>query len=78
MEEVYRKMDVYKPTFYHRKKQFFGMGVPEICHIKQLEDEISKLKRLVAGLTLIRSMLQVVLKRKWWGTPLVMRSPAIC
>jgi len=30
-----------------------------------LEDENSKLKRLVADLTLDRSMLQDVLKRKW-------------
>ena len=47
------------------KKQFVGMGVPEIRRPKQLEDENSKLKRLVADLTLDRSMLQDVLKRKW-------------
>ncbi|AIQ89267.1 Transposase IS3/IS911 family [Methylobacterium oryzae CBMB20] len=41
------------------------MGVPEIRRLKQLEDENSKLKRLVADLTLDRSMLQDVLKRKW-------------
>ena len=44
---------------------FVGMGVPEIRRLKQLEDENSKLKRLVADLTLDRSMLQDVLKRKW-------------
>ena len=38
------------------KKQFVGMGVPEIRRLKQLEDENSKLKRLVADLTLDRSM----------------------
>lgn len=41
------------------------MGVPEIRRLKQLQDENSKLKRLVADLTLDRSMLQDVLKRKW-------------
>ena len=41
------------------------MGVPEIRRLKQLEDENSKLKRLVADLTLDRSMLQDLLKRKW-------------
>jgi putative transposase len=41
------------------------MGVPEIRRLKQLEDENGKLKRLVADLTLDRSMLQDVLKRKW-------------
>lgn len=36
--------------------QFVGMGVPEIRRLKQLKDENSKLKRLVADLTLDRSM----------------------
>ena len=58
-------MGVSKPTFYRWKKQFVGMGVPEIRRLKQLEDENGKLKRLVADLTLDRSMLQDVLKRKW-------------
>ena len=40
------------------------MGVSEIRRLKQLEDENSKLKRLVADLTLDRSMLQDVMKRK--------------
>jgi putative transposase len=39
--------------------------VPQIRRLKQLEEENSKLKRLVADLTLDRSMLQDVLKRKW-------------
>ena len=63
--EVCRKMGVSEPTFYRWKKQFVGMGVPEIRRLKQLEDENSKLKRLVADLTLDRFMLQDVLKRKW-------------
>ena len=40
-------------------------AAPEIRRLKQLEDENSKLKRLVADLTLNRSMLQDVFKRKW-------------
>ena len=58
-------MGVSGPTFYRWMKQFVGVGVPEIRRLKQLEDENSKLKRLVADLTLDRSMLQDVLKRKW-------------
>ena len=58
-------MGVSEPTFDRWKKQFVGMGVPEIRRLKQLEDENGKLKRLVTDLTLDRSMLQDVLKRKW-------------
>ena len=41
------------------------MGVVEIRRLKQLEEEIAKLKRLVADLTLGKTMLQDVLRRKW-------------
>lgn len=60
-----QKMGVSEPTFYRWKKQYIGMGVPENHRLKQVEDDNSKLKRLVANLTLDRSMLQDVLKRKW-------------
>ena len=65
VDEVCRKMGVSEPTFYRWKTQFVGMGVPEIRRLKQLEEENSRLKRLVADLTPDRSMLQDVLKRKW-------------
>ncbi|MCJ2106634.1 transposase, partial [Methylobacterium sp. E-041] len=55
VDAVCRKMGVSEPTFYGWKKQFVGMGVPEIRRLKQLEDENSKLKRLVADLTLGRA-----------------------
>ena len=65
VEEICRRMGVSEPTFYRWKKQFIGMGVPEIRRLKQLEDENVRLKRLVADLTLDRTMLQDVLRRKW-------------
>ncbi len=65
VEEVRRETGVSEPTFYRWKKQFAGMGVPEIRRLKQPEEENAKLKRLVADLTLDRSMLQDVLRRKW-------------
>jgi len=67
LEETYRKMDVSEATFSRWRKQVAGMGVPEIRRLKQLEDENAKLKKLVADLTLDRSMLQDVLKRTWRG-----------
>ncbi len=41
------------------------MGVTEIRRLKHLEDENARLKKLVADLTLDKTMLQDVLKRKW-------------
>lgn len=65
VEEICRKMGVSGPTFYRWKKQFAGMGVAEIRRLKQLEEENAKLKRLVADLTLDKTMRQDVLRRKW-------------
>lgn len=50
-------MGVSEPTFYRWKKQFAGMGVVEI----------RRLKRLVADLTLDKTMLQDVLRRNLWS-----------
>ena len=52
VDEGCGKMGVSEPTLYRWKKQFVGMGVPEI----------QRLKQLVADLTQDRSMLQDVLK----------------
>ena len=62
--EICRKMNVSEPTFYRWKKQFAGMEVSDIRHLKQMEDENRRLKRLVADLTLDKQMLQDVLSKK--------------
>ncbi len=58
-------MGITEVTFYRWKKKFVGMGVVEIRRLKQHEEENAKLKRLVADLSLDKTMLQGVLKRKW-------------
>ena len=63
--EICRKLGVSEPTFYRWKKQFAGMGTVEIRRLKQLEEENIKLKRLVADLSLDKTMLQDVLRKKW-------------
>ena len=63
--EICRKLGVSEPTFYRWKKQFSGMGTVEIRRLKQLEEENAKLKRLVADLSLDKTMLQDVLRKKW-------------
>jgi len=40
------------------KKKFAGMGVAELRRLRQLEDENTQLKQLVANLTLDKHMLQ--------------------
>ena len=65
VDEICRKMGIAEATFYRWKKVYAGMGIAEIRRLKQLEEENSKLKRLVADLTLDKTMLQDVLRKKW-------------
>ena len=65
VEEICRKLGVSEATFYRWKKQFAGMGAVEVRRLKQLEEENAKLKRLVADLSLDKTMLQDVLRKKW-------------
>lgn len=65
MEEICRKLGISEPTFYRWKQQFAGMGTVEIRRRKQLEEENAKLKRLVADLSLDKTILQDVLRKKW-------------
>lgn len=62
--EVCRKLGVTEQTFYRWKKKFGGIGVAELRKLRQLEEENKRLKRLVADLSLDKSMLQDVLSKK--------------
>lgn len=45
--EICRKMNIAEATFYRWRKAYAGMGVAEIRRLKQLEDENTKLRKLV-------------------------------
>jgi putative transposase len=45
-------------TYYVWKKKYAGLGLSELRELRQLREENSKLKRLVADLSLDRHMLQ--------------------
>lgn len=62
--EVFRKMGITEQTFYRWKKKFSGMTSSEVRRLKQLEEENRRLKRLVADLSLDKSMLQDVIQKK--------------
>jgi putative transposase len=62
--DVCRKLGVSEQTFYRWKKKYDGMGVAELRHLCQLEDENRRLKSLVADLTLDKHMLQEVIRKK--------------
>jgi putative transposase len=63
--EITRKLGVSEATFYAWKKKFGSMGTAEIRELRQLREENLKLKRIVADLSLDKTMLQDVISKKW-------------
>jgi len=62
--EICRKAGISQATYFNWKKKYAGLMPSEMKRLKQLEDENTRLKRIVADLTLDREMLQDIIKRK--------------
>lgn len=69
VDEVCRKMGISEATFFNCKKKFGGLGVSELRRLRQLDEENSKLKQLVADLSLDKQMLQDILKKSFKAAP---------
>jgi putative transposase len=65
VEELCRKHGISTATYYGWKTKFGGMSVSEAMRLRALEAENSKLKRLVAELSLDIVALKDVVSRKW-------------
>ena len=63
--EVCRQVGISEQTFYRWKKAYGAMLPSEARELKQLRDDNTKLKRLVADLSLDKVMLQDVLQKKF-------------
>ena len=62
--EVCRKAGIAEATFYNWRKKYGGLMPSEMKRLKMLDEENARLKRLVADLSLDKTMLQDVIKRK--------------
>ena len=62
--ELCRQTGITEQTFYRWKKQYVGLEVDQVRQLKQLQEENARLKRLVAELSLDKTMLQDVLSKK--------------
>ena len=63
--DICRKLGVSQASFFYTwKKQYAGMGVQELREMRQLREENSRLKRLVADLSLDRQILQEIVSKK--------------
>ena len=62
--ELVRQVGISEQTLYRWKKQYQGLQSDQLRQLKQLQEENGRLKRLVAELTLDKTMLQDVLSKK--------------
>ena len=62
--DVCRQLGVSEATFYVWKKKFAHLGVSELRRVRSLEEENTRLKQVVADLTLDKHMLAEALRKK--------------
>ena len=62
--DVGRQLGISEATFYVRKKRFAHLGVSELRRMRSLEEENTRLKQLVADLSLDKHMLSEALRKK--------------
>ena len=67
VKDICREQGVSEPTFYNWKAKYGGMEVSDVRKMKELEEENSKLKRIVANLTLENDAIKTVLEKKYGG-----------
>ena len=64
-DEVCRKHGISSATFYKWKAKYGGMDVSDARRLKALEDENSKLKKLLAETMLDNAILKDIAAKKW-------------
>jgi putative transposase len=65
-EDVAREVGVSKHTIYAWKAKYGGMDVSQAQEAKQLRDENTRLRKLVADLSLDKDALQWVIEKNGW------------
>lgn len=65
IDEVCRRMQINRRTYYKWREKFEGMEANEVARLRQLEDENRRLKQAVAELTLDNRALREIVQKKW-------------
>lgn len=65
IEELCRRHNISKPTYYSWRSKYGGLEVSELKRLKSLEVENSKLKRLLADAQLDNLALRDLVSKKW-------------
>lgn len=63
-EEIARVLEISKQTYYRWRKEYGGLNMTQAKRLKELEKENSRLKTLVADLSLDNAIIKEVLSKK--------------
>jgi putative transposase len=63
--DIARKLGVTEQTIYRWKQRYSGLEVADAARLRRLEDENSRLKKLLADQLLDNEALRLVLSKKW-------------
>lgn len=63
--QVCKQLGVTEQTYYRWKRAYGSMKLDDAKRLKELEQENAKLKKIVADLTLDKTALKDLLKKKW-------------
>ena len=67
VKDISREHSISDATFYNWKAKYGGMQVSDVKRMKGLEEENSRLKRIVANQTLEIDAIKTVLEKKYSG-----------
>ena len=62
--DLCREHGVSQPTFYQWQRKYSGMEASDLKRLKDMEQELSQFKRIVADLTLQNRILKDVIKKQ--------------
>ena len=65
VQEICRKMGITETTFQNWKRKYGGLGITELRELRMLKEENSRLKKLVADLSLDHSILKEVIEKSF-------------
>lgn len=63
--DIARKLGIAEQTFYRWKKEYSGLEPDQARELKQLREENTQLKKIVADLSLDKAMLTDIARKKW-------------
>jgi putative transposase len=68
-KDICREHSISEATFYNWKSKYGGMEASDVKHMKELEEENARLKRMYANRAMDNEILRDLFTKKGWALP---------